>query len=128
MTYTNAEMAKLIEILKPYLSRTDIVGYAAARNTRIFATEAKEFIDRREALIQKYGTPCLDENGNDTGMVELCIDNPNFEKFTEDIEDWATAKHEPNIYKIPAEKCIDVLSGNEILEIDWMLDFGEGGE
>lgn len=120
--YKNIELEQMLNALQAHLNRTDIIGYAAARNTRILTAEAKEYLDRRQELISKYGSPQLDDSGNPTGLTELRFDSENFAKFAEEIEEWSQIEHTPDIYKIPAEKCIGILSGNEILEIDWMLE------
>lgn len=121
-TYKNIEMEQLIESLKPHLQRRDVVGYAAARNTRILRNEMAEYLQRREELVEKYGNAKVDESGNPTGEIELRFDSPEFKEYCKEIEEYAKYEHEPQLYKIPADKCIGLLSGTEILEIDWMLE------
>lgn len=120
--YKNIEMERMIDTLKKYLDRTDMIGYAAARNTRLLTTEAQEYLDRREELVRKYGKPETDENGNDTGRVKLSIHSPEFADYEKEITEWALIEHTPKIYKISAKEVIGKLSGTEILAIDWMLE------
>lgn len=120
--HKNVEMERMIASLKKHLERTDLLGYAAARNTRILNNETMEYFDRREKLIVKYGVPEVDENGNETGRISLPFNSDNFKKYVEEIEEWANVEHEPDIYKIPASEVIGKLSGSDILEIDWMID------
>jgi hypothetical protein len=115
-------MELMIKSLEPLLERTDIVGYAAARNTRILMNEIQEYVARREELVTKYGEEVLDDDGNPTGQVQLRFDSPRFKDYSDEISEWAEYEHEPPIYKIPAEECIGVISGKQILDIDWMLE------
>lgn len=121
--FTNLEMESMLNTLSTLLGRSDLIGYAAARNTRILNAEAQEYMALREQLIMKYGKPQVDEDGNETGVYELKFDAPEFRKYEEEIASWANVKHSPNIFKIPPEEVIGKLSGNEILSIEWMLDW-----
>lgn len=127
--YKNIEMERMIAALKKHLGRTDMIGYAAARNTRILLAESQEYQERREELIRKYGKPETDENGKNTGRIKLLINSPEFADYEKEISEWAMIEHTPPIYKISAEEVIGKLSGSEILEIDWMLkDFEDESE
>ena len=42
--YSNAQMEQMLIALEPLLDRRDIVGYAAARNTRVLRAEALEYL------------------------------------------------------------------------------------
>lgn len=123
--YKNIEMEQMIAALEPLLERTDLIGYAAARNTRILRTEAQEYLDRREQLIEKYGEPQLDEEGNPTGITRLLVNSPEFNEYARDIEQWALIEHDPKLFRIPVSKALDAISGNELLEIEWMFDWDE---
>lgn len=120
--YTNREMELMAKSLEPHLERRDVVGYAAARDTRILRNEMAEYLQRREELVEKYGEAVVDEEGRPTGQVELRFDSPKFKDYLDEISEYANYTHEPQLYKIPADKCIGLLSGTEILEIDWMLE------
>ena len=120
--YKNIEMERMIATLRPYLDRTDKIGYAAARNTRILRSEAQEYFDRRERLVEKYGSPQLDDDGNPTGLIELRFDSPDFPKYAKEIEEWALIEHTPSLYRLKYEEAIGQLSGTELLEIDWMFE------
>lgn len=121
-SFKNIEMEQMINSLEPLLDHTDIIGYAAARNTRILTNEIQEYIARREELVAKYGEEVLDDDGNPTGQIQLRFDSPKFKDYSDEIIEWAEIEHEPPIYKIPTEKCIGILSGRQMLEIGWMLE------
>ena len=119
--YKNAEMEQMLGTLQKHLDRRDIVGYAAARNTRILRDELKEYLERRDELVRKYGTADTDEKGNPTGSVSLGFDSPEFSKFAEEIEQYAVIEHAPDLMQLKYEDAIGILSGAEILELDWMF-------
>ncbi len=120
--FKNIEMERMIDVLGKYLERTDIIGYAAARNTRILRSEGREYFDRRDQLIQKHGKPQVADDGKPTGLFELKIGTPEFEEFTSEIEPFALIEHRPNIFKIKYSEAIGKLSGNELLELEWMFE------
>ena len=115
--YKNVEMEQMVESLKKHLDRRDKVGYAAARNTRILQDEMREYTVRRDELIRKYGTADVDDDGNPTGRVSLDINSPKFQKFAEEIEQYAVIEHSPCLMKLKYDEVIGILSGAEILEI-----------
>lgn len=120
--YKNIEMELMISTLEPLLERTDKIGYAAARNTRVLMSEAKEYFDRREQLVQKYGEMQSGEDGKPTGLVELRIGSPQFIEYAREIEEWALIEHTPRLFKLKYDEVIDKLSGKEILALDWMFE------
>ena len=121
-SYKNIEMEQMLAALEKYLDRTDKIGYAAARNTRILRNETKEYFDRREQLVGKYGKAQTDESGNPTGVTELRFDSPEFIEYAREIEEWALIEHAPNIFKLKYEEAIGKLSGTQLLELDWMFE------
>lgn len=123
--YKNVEMEQMLGVLSKHLDRKDIIGYAAARNTRILANELTEYIDKKNELIRKYGEADTDDGGNPTGSVSIRVNTPEFEKFAIEIEQFAKISHSPEIMTIPYESAIGKLSGSEFLELDWM--FVDGG-
>lgn len=122
MKYKNIEMENMVSSLEPLLERRDILGYAAARNTRLLKTQAQEYFAIRDDLVLKYGKPQLDENGNETGQTELKIASPEFDQFLEELKPLMDIEHEVDIFKVPVKEAIGKLSGTEILELDWMLE------
>lgn len=121
---TNLEMERMLRSLEPHLSRKDVVGYAAARNTRILGTELIEFEGMRDELVLEYGEEDVGDDGEPTGQVTLRADSPGFPVFAERMGPICAIEHDPPIYTIPYEEVKGLLTGAEILEIDWMLKGG----
>ena len=115
-------MEQMIAVLAPFLGRRDKIGYAAARNTRILRDAAMEYLQRRDELIRKHGSPQVDEDGNPTGRFELRLDTPEYKEYLEEIAEWALIEHEPRLYKIPYDVAEGELTGDELLSIDWMFE------
>lgn len=121
--FKNIEMEQMIAQLEPLLGRNDLIGYAAARNTRILMDETTEYRDLRHDLVMEYGTPEKGDDGNETGRYELRFDSPSWPAYEKEIAEWAMLEHEPDVYKIPAKSAIGQLTGKEMLDLEWMLEF-----
>lgn len=117
----NSVMMDMLMQLKPFLSHRDKIGYAAARNHRRLAECLTEYERFRNGLIEKYGEREKDENGNDLPSISLGVNSPNFQKFAEELAPFNEMEHEVGIFTLPYDDAIGVLSGEEILSIDWML-------
>ena len=122
MKFTNSEMEQMIGSLAKQLDRKDVIGYAAARNTRILREEISEYAKLRDELVVKYGEPDLDDDGNPTGSVSLSFTSPKFADFSDELSRFATIEHEPNLFKLKFEEAIGQLSGSELLELEWMFE------
>lgn len=120
--YKNIEMQHMVESIGKYLDRKDMLGYAAARNTRILTSELMEYENLRDSLIEKYGEPVMDESGKPSNSISIKPDSPNFANFLDELGQFAGIEHDPKIFKINAEHVIGELSGSEIMEIDWMIE------
>lgn len=123
MKFTNIEMDQKITDLEPFLERTDVIGYSAARNTRMLLNQAVEYREFKDILIDKYGEPEVDENGNPTGRKFLRVGTEAFEKFKEEINQIASMEYEVDgLITLKYSDVNGILSGTEILTIDWMLE------
>lgn len=120
-SFKNLEMMGMLQELRPLLSHRDKVGYAAARNTRVFTQSLTEYMAVRDRLIEKYGEPDRDTGGNETGTISLKTDSPKFNAFIEELEPFNDMSHEVELMTLKYEEVIGILSGEEILSIDWML-------
>lgn len=117
---SNFAMAECIESLSPFLDRKDIIGYAAARNTRYLREASYEFGSTKVEMLSKYGHPVV-VDGIETDQIELRKDDPNFDFVLDKLNKLGVVEHEVTIFTITYEDVIDKLSGREILSIDWML-------
>lgn len=121
MQLTNQTMEAMIEHLTPYLDRVDIIGYAAARNIRKLKEGCQEFAQKRSELVQKYGHEIL-EDGQPTGEWVIEEGAEGYETALEIITNLATIEHDIDLFKVPYEKTIGLLSGSDILNLDFMLE------
>lgn len=122
MKLSNSQIMNRLEHLKHLLDHKDIVGYAAARNTRLLSEAAFEFVQKRDELIAKYGDAVFDDNGNETGEIALAFDSDKFPRFLEDLKPYAEIEQEINLVTLKYEQAIGLLSGTELLELDWMFE------
>lgn len=122
MVLNNGTINEYIVLLSNFLDRKDLIGYAAARNTRIFKDACVEYTGIRDELIAKYGEQEVDTDGNYTGRYFITTSSPNISKFVSELKPYANIEHDVTIFKIPYSKVIGELTGTEILEIDWMLE------
>ncbi|MCI8469368.1 MAG: hypothetical protein HFJ75_07800 [Eggerthellaceae bacterium] len=122
MLISNKRMSEMIDQLAPVLENRDIVGYAAARNTRVLRSECAEFLDMQKRLIIELGEPVLDDDGNPTGEIELALDSPRFAEFSELIGKLADVEHEVELFTLPIEEAIGKLTGTQLLALDWMFE------
>lgn len=117
MILKNVEMDNMITALDAFLDRTDKIGYAAARNTRILGNEASEYLVRKEKLIFKYG-----EEDAENGHSSIGPSSPNFELFVKELEEWAYIEHDVQVYTITREEAEQSgLSYREMAGIIWMI-------
>lgn len=122
MKRTNNEMMGMLEALAPLLDRRDVIGYAAARNTRLLRTELNEYSRIRDELVMKYGEAEIGEDGNPTGRVSIAPTSANFPMFLDEIGRFAEIEHEPELFTIKYGEAIGKLSGSELLSVEWMFE------
>lgn len=116
----NAEMAVMLNQLRPLLSHRDKIGYVAARNFRILGECLTEYETFRNSLIEKYGEEVKGEHGQTT--IGIKVDSPNFQKFCDEMAPFNKMEHEVELMTAKYEAAIGCLSGEEILAVDWMLE------
>lgn len=115
----NAEMAVMMNQLRPILPHRDKIGYVAARNYRTIAECLTEYETFRNELIKKYGQEIKNEKGHP--VVGIKIESPNFQKFCDELAPFNEIEHEVELMTVKYEEAIGCLSGEEILGIDWMF-------
>lgn len=128
MKLSNEKMEAMIASCKNLLQRTDIIGYASAKNCHTFRDHIAEFIEIKERLVREHGTPQLDENGNGTGFFKISPDMKGYQEVIQKILKLAAIESEVNIFKIPISEVKGKLTGSEMLEIEWMIDWEDDKE
>lgn len=119
-TLKNAQMAGMLNQLRPILSHRDKIGYVAARNYRILSECLTEYEAFRNRLIEKYGEEITDEHGQTTLGVK--VDSPAFKEFCDEMAPFNEMEHEVELMTAKYDEAIGCLSGEEILRVDWMLE------
>lgn len=122
MRLSNEIILRRCNQLTPLLERSDIVGYVAARNTKILSDLIVEYVQMRDKLIVKYGDRVLDDKGKETGEIALYAESDNFSEFLDEIRPYAEIEQEVNLVTLKYEQAIGLLSGTELLEFDWMFE------
>ena len=120
-TYKNSEMVLMLQSLKTVLSHRDKIGYVAARNYRVISEALTEYNAFKRDLIAKYGDVEKDEAGRETGIVSISIASPNFKQFSDEMAPINEISQEIELMTAKFEEAIGTLSGEEILQLDWML-------
>lgn len=124
ITLTNYEMERACEILNKFLDRTDILGYAAARNIRRLHEASVDHAKRKNDLLNEYGKPIYDDDGNDTGQRKIGIDDENYDKVLNQLNVSGNIEHTITIFSISYSDILnlsDPLTGREIMDLEWML-------
>ena len=111
-----------LSVLSNYLDRVDIIGYACARNSRILENELKEFNNFKNNLLIQYGHKELDDNGVETGSISLDQTDEKYEMAINEYKKIVSLDRDLPIIRIKYTDVIGLLSGNEILQLDWMLE------
>lgn len=116
----NIQMMTMVQQLQPLLSHRDKIGYFAARNYRTISEALTEYNLFRNDLIQKYSSEIIDDNGKPANGIK--VGTPEFEAFCKELEPYNMIEHEVEIMVTKYKDAIGLLSGEEILGIDWMLE------
>lgn len=122
MNLTNAKMEQMLESAQRHLDKADIIGYACARNVRMLSEELTEYQTAMERLCRKYGEDERDSDGNATGRLIVRRDIGEWGEFEEKMAEFGGIEHEFKPFVIPYDKAIGILSGTELLELDWMFE------
>lgn len=120
--FKNYELVAMQQSLKPLLQLRDKLGFIAARNTRTIENALTEYEDFKNDLIKKYGEPDYDKNGNKLTTISIKVSSPNFTDFCNELESLNNIEQEVDIMTTKYADAIGVLSGEEMLGVDWMLE------
>lgn len=121
-TLKNSKMVELLHQLQPLLSHRDIIGYAVARNYRALSASLTEYETFRDSLIEKLGEHKKDDHGVELPLMQIKIGSPNFKQFCDEMAPFNNMEHEVELMTLKFKDTIGLLSGEEILAIDWMLE------
>lgn len=122
MRLTNYEMARRIGQLEQLLDRADLIGYAAARNTRVLSQACGEYMQMQDRLICELGVPDTDEDGRETGSIRLDFDSPNFAEFRRAMDEIAPIESDVELFSLPEGEAVGKLSGRQLLDLGWMFE------
>ena len=125
MKLMNVEMETMLGQVQSVLGHVDKVGYVAARNTRLLNTALTEYFQIKQELITKYGEKEIID-GELTGRIVVTPKSEHFKEFEMEFSEIATIKHEVELMKLNYNEVIGILSGEEILKLEWMLEDEEG--
>ncbi len=121
-TKKNSELVVMLHQLEPVLSQRNRLGYAAARNFRILSDTLTEYNRFKMELVEKYGEPDRAEDGTELPTVSIKVGSPSFKSFCDEMAPYNNMEHEVELMTAKFEDVIGVLSGEEIVGIDWMLE------
>lgn len=114
MKLTNDKIFAGIQILEG-LHETGKLGYACARNLRKLRDAGKEFIDKRDELIMKYGEE--QDNG------KFIIPHEKISALNAEISEYSEIEHEVDIMQVsPDVFCSGSLDSQAMYKLDWMVE------
>ncbi len=116
--YTNLELEQMAEALQPLLDLADIVGYTAALNMRLITDAIAEYVGVKERLLRQYG------HESDGGVYAISQGDEGFDEFWGKFSEVAEVRHEVEFHKLPAERCVGVLTGRQFMDVWFMVEDG----
>lgn len=120
MKLKNIEMDNMLNSLKKLLPMRNKIGYIAARNTRIISEALTEYFRFKQELLEKYGENSIDEKGRK--VLSISKDSPNFDDFIKELNVVGSISQNVEIMKLKYDEVIGFLTGEEILNLEWMLE------
>ena len=118
----NSELVVMLHQLEPVIAQRNRIGYVAARNYRILSDALIEYNQFKNELIEKYGTPDKAENGTELPTASIKVGSPQFKSFCDEMAQYNNIEQQVELMTVKYEDTVGVLSGEEILSIDWMLE------
>ena len=121
MKLTNVQMDNYLQAMQEISEKiTGKFAYDVARNMRKISEELVEYQNLKNKAIFKYGET------DETGRAAIKVGSDAFEKYLEDMKDYAEIAHDVEIQMITKDELLSSpLNANEILTIDFMVE--EGG-
>lgn len=117
---SNATMMMMLRQLEPVLKQRNKIGYVAARNYRFLADALTEYEKFRSELIEKYGETETKEDGS--VEVSIAVTSKKFKAFCDELQPFNVIEHEVELMTAKYEEVVDILSGEELLKLDWMFE------
>lgn len=102
-----------------HLSDRGELGYACARNLRMLAFSTSDYLARRDEAVRRHGTPA------DGGGTSISPRDEGWAPFLEEMGPLDAIEHEVDVTTVEASRLVGKLSGAEMLEIGFMLDWGD---
>lgn len=124
MKYSNKQLEAMAQSLGPVLKSRSLVGYKAAVNMRAIMNALADYTAYKDSLIREYGAEIKDDDGNvkDFAVTPSC---GGFQDFLRKLSEVSEVEHDVRIMTAIPDDVIGVLSGEEIMAIDWMMEHGE---
>ena len=116
MTYTNAQLERMLASITPHLGRRDLIGYVCARNVRVLRDALADYVDAKNALLAECG------GVRDDGVPYIEPSMPRYAEFIARFEPIASVEQEVAVMPLRYTDVVGELTGEEILAIDWMLE------
>ena len=113
MMLSNEKMLQSLGVLAN-VEESGKLGYACARNRRKLLDECKEYMEKRDELLRKYGT----EKGN--GQFEITAENAT--DFVSELKEFSDLEFDVDVMTIPEEIFYGgSLTTKEMFILDWMV-------
>ena len=118
MLMSNDKIFSSVQVLSG-LEEKGKLGYAIARNLRKLNDAGKEYFEKRDELIRKYGKP----NGNGGSYT---FTEKNAKAFNKELEEYAVIEHEVDVMTVSEEVfCSGTLTSQMMYDLDWMVTVPE---
>ena len=114
MKTTNAQAFAYYTALKTATNETGKLGYAIAKNARKIEAELKEYMQARDAAVQKYGT--------DAGNGTFRFTAPQAAQFQQEMSELDGIECEIDIMTVNEDTfCGGNLTSEQMYSMDWMV-------
>lgn len=114
MKMTNEQMFNSLVILSK-LEETGMLGFAIARNRKKLTEECKEYAEKRDELLRKFGT--------DAGNGQFSLTNDKAADFHEELRPYAELEFDVAVMTVsPDVFCSGSLTSSQMFALDWMVE------
>lgn len=121
MKLSNVQLDAALSQLSPLLDEGGRFGYVVAVNFRKIRDAISEYLTIKYEIVRKYGDEVTDSEGNITDF-KISADSDGFQDFVGEIAELADIEHDVDVLTIKAEDAIGHLTGNQFLQLDWMIE------